>query len=69
MKKTLLALAALTLVGCGGPEAVWTHPSKDNQGFLADREFCTRRIDPAQANFQGRFEECMGQFGWSQQAK
>ncbi|GAA4880110.1 hypothetical protein [Ferrimonas pelagia] len=72
MKKTLLAMvsvATVGLAGCGAPEAVWVHDSKDNQGFMTDRDFCNRRIDPNQAGFKERFEGCMTQFGWRQESK
>ncbi|MBY6188585.1 hypothetical protein KUV89_18370 [Marinobacter hydrocarbonoclasticus] len=64
MKKILGGVAALLLMGCGGPEATWVHPTKDSQGFMADRDFCNRRTDEAAANFNDRFAQCMNQRGW-----
>ena len=69
VKKALLVLSTLMIVGCGGPEAIWVHDSKDAEGFIADRNFCTQRIDPNQAGYNDRFAQCMGQFGWRQEAK
>ncbi|ADN75588.1 hypothetical protein Fbal_1384 [Ferrimonas balearica DSM 9799] len=65
MKKILGGLAALMLLmGCGGPDATWVHPTKDGQGFLQDRDNCNRRLDASAAGYNDRFAECMNQRGW-----
>ncbi|MBY5991063.1 hypothetical protein [Ferrimonas balearica] len=64
MKKCVVGMVALFLVGCGGPEATWVHPSKDNTAFMQDRDSCNRRLDPAADRFNERFEQCMNQRGW-----
>ncbi|USD36369.1 MULTISPECIES: hypothetical protein [Ferrimonas] len=69
MKKLLLGtLTIVVLAGCGQPEASWVHDTKDNQGFMTDRDRCNGAIDDSQADFKGRFAACMERAGWRLEA-